>query len=350
MNLPRGVTGDGSSYLYVVDAGTNRILRFSTAGAFLGWIGGINGTATTGPATSNDSASCTGAVNQFTPGWCIGGQSTSGTGNGYLNYPTAITYSGGKLYVVDYNNSRVSSYNASTGAFIGWIGRVNSTTGISPAVTVLSGNNYTSGWTTGGTSMAAAEGGDPGGGFYFSTCGFGGVATDGTYLYVSNPGNSRVDRFNLSSGVYQGSARTNWSQYTNVWTNPATSKAWGTNTTVPSWGYEGFATYGLYVTGTTLYAAGGCGQGQVSKMNLSTGSVIGYQSALSSAPSGGDTGCVGATGTTPGWCQGGSTTTGYRLGNSNNVGGFTSPNYVTGDANFIYVSDDNTHRVTRISK
>ena len=345
VNQPMGITGDGTTYLYVTDYSQSRILRFRMdTGAYAGWIGGIaNGSPTTGPATVNDSSSCTNANNVFTPGWCLGGVPTSGTGNGYLSNPEAIVYSNGNLYVVDYSNSRVSSYVASSGAFNGWVGRVNSTTGLNPTSVSRGGYTYTNGWSTGGTSQASITGADPGGGFNFSpNLGRTGITSDGTNLYISNQYNSRIDIFNQSTGIWQKSVQVDYQ---------VTSYTW--STTPSSWGWTNKQVIGLVYSGGYLYAnyVSSWTPPVVLKINATTGSLVGWMGGISTSPSG-PTGsaCVGATGVTPSWCIGGSATQGYTLGNSNNVGGFSNNYGITIDSNFVYVSDENLHRIVRYPK
>lgn len=348
LNVPNGITGDGTN-LYVVDQAQNRIVKFNAStGAVVGWIGAVNQTPS-GGATNCSTAS----VGSFTPGWCIGGSAASGTGDGMLNSPGAITYVAGTgyLYVVDTNNYRVSAYNASTGAFIGWIGRTN--TAPSSGCTPASNGSYTvsaTGWCKGGTSQAGSGPGDRGGGFSFWT-GNGavnGIASDGTNLYVVNYNNYRVDKFSLA-GVWLGGAYTVWNSYTNVWTNNAA--------TVSSWSTGGCGRWrGLWTDGTNLYAAGetDCnywwnGGVAVVKMEIATGNVKGWQGGInpnstSYSPTGGDPGCTGAVGNTPGWCQGGASLQNLKLGH------YCDARSVSGDANYIYISDVCTHRITRVPK
>ncbi len=323
------ITGDGT-YLYIADMYLHRIQRFNkVTGQSGGWIGGI-GTTPTGGA-----AGCTGAtVSTFTPGWCTGGYSQSGSGDGFLSSPNAITYVNGNLYVVDSSNHRVSSYNATTGAFNGWVGRIGS----APSGGCTYGSNglydvSTGGWCTGGTATAANNGGDRGGGFYFWAGGRGGIYSDGSFLYVSNYYNGRIDKYSFA-GVWLGAARGSWNSYVHTWTTDGPTLS----------GWSGYANTGIWGDGTYLY--GNSNSTVVWKMNLATGTIVGWRGAINpgSSPTGGDPGCPGATIVTPGWCQGGSYTNGYRMGQ------FSANYAVSGDANFIYVSDEGNHRLNRIPK
>ncbi len=325
---PMGITSDGT-YLYIVDVNQHRIQRFNkTSGLSGGWIGGI-GTTPTGGA-----AGCAGApVSTFTPGWCTGGLAASGSGNGFLSSPSALTYANGNLYVIDSANSRVASYNATTGGFNGWIGAIG--TNPSSGCTYGSNGAYNvsqSGWCIGGTAVRSSVGGDRGGGFSFWTSHRGGIYSDGSFLYISNFDNGRIDKYSYA-GVWQGAARTLWSSYVNTWTtNGATLTAWSGN------GYTG-----IWGDGTHLY---GAITNAVVKMNLTTGTVVGWRGAINpgNSPTGGGPGCAGATIVTPDWCQGGNITSGYRMGQ------FSGAYSVSGDANYIYVGDENSHRLTRLPK
>jgi DNA-binding beta-propeller fold protein YncE len=88
----------------------------------------------------------------------------------------AVDAVNGYFYVAEEDNHRVSKMNLSTGAFVGWIGAINTTGGTCTAGAGL----FTGGWCSGGTSK-----GDNGvnGGFYIPT----GLAVDTTngYLYVT---------------------------------------------------------------------------------------------------------------------------------------------------------------------
>ena len=339
MYQPMGLTGDGT-HLYVTDHGLHRVQKFRMSdGQFVGWIGRI-GTSPSGGATG-----CQGApVNTFTPGWCTGGLSNAGSDDGNLRNPTGIVYvaATNNIYVVDYSNHRVVAYNATTGAFVGWIGRISS----NPTGGCTFGNNGNgyavsqNGWCTGGTAQASVSG-DRGGGFNFNVS-RSGITTDGTNLYIGNTQNFRIDRWS-TAGVFLGATSSRFTEYTSTWTTTGTTLAgWsnvGQSYVKGIWADTNF----LYVVMQANYYTSST---VVSKINLSTGTTVGWKGLILAAfpPSNGDPGCSGGSGVTPGWCQGGAPNFGYTLG------GFSSANYITGDANYLYISDEDTHRVTRITK
>lgn len=353
-NTPAAITGDGTN-IYVVDSNASRILKFNAStGAFIGWLGAI---ATSPTGNAPGVSGCVGAVT-VTPGWCTGGGSTSGTGNGQMSNPSAITYTGGTIYVVDSNNQRVVSFDSSSGVYKGYIGRVASGTPTGCTVMSNGGVNVSLGWCKGGTNSANNP--DRGGSFSFHTNGAwsrNGISTDGIYLYIANTYNYRIDRWGLN-GQFQGATPTRTGTYTNTWinlidptssTNSADANRATLSAATNNWGCD--YPQGVWVDGANIYGITNsqCGSNVsvVWKLNQTTGTMAGWKAgiAFSSPPTGGDTGCAGATGVSPGWCQGGLAVIGFKLGYlTNNSSG------ITGDSNFIYVTDDNTHRITRLPK
>lgn len=348
---PSGITSD-STWLYVTDRDNHRIVKFNKAtGAYGGWIGVI----ASGWSPTGGDAGCAGApANTFTPGWCKGGLSREwdtsygGTAfNGGLYLPGGILHLNGKLYVVDTVNGRISSYVAATGAFAGWIGGVSA----NPSSGCTFANNgvqvvSTSGWCFGGASIRQnnASTADRGGGLRFwGQWGVENITTDGTNLYVPNFHNIRIDKFG-TDGTFKGSVQAYPHVYTNGWTTaPATIGNMG------SW--QSSYPMSVWTDGTNLYGTSHWSHGYESttvwKMNLSTGNMIGWRGAIEPAnlPTGGETGCAGATVATPGWCVGGRPTMGVTLGQMADTWSF-----VSGDEKFVYVTDPIGNRVTRFPK
>jgi DNA-binding beta-propeller fold protein YncE len=98
--VPSAVVTDSSGNLYVADKHNNRVSKYSSTGAFQGWMGKIL-TSPTGGA-----AGCSGAaVYSVTPGWCTGGTAVSGTGVGQFTNPSAVGIdASGHLFVTDYSS------------------------------------------------------------------------------------------------------------------------------------------------------------------------------------------------------------------------------------------------------
>lgn len=339
---PYDLASDGT-WLYVTDYGIHRVQRFNIAtGAYGGWIGRINRSPTGGDPGCNGAPADT-----FTPGWCLGGMSENGTGDGQLRNPTGIEYVGGNLYVIDAYNHRVVSYQAATGAFNGWIGRINANP--SSGCTVGSNGNYNvaqSGWCIGGTSRRANYRNDRGGGFNFDQGYRSGIFSDGTFLYVTNTRNIRIDKINLN-GEFIEAVRTRDDQYINSWQSAEADVANvgnGINCSYPTsvWGDS------QYLYGANAYSCSRDGDSIVVwKMDKSTGNIIGWKGGVSATypPTGGEPGCAGASIFTPGWCQGGRVAVGNVLGQFSGVDGM-----ITGDQHFIYAVDRSANRVIRIPK
>jgi DNA-binding beta-propeller fold protein YncE len=196
-----GIDVDAANdWLYVTDNYTQRVSKYvASTGAFIGWSGKIGAVPTGGVA------GCTSAsVGQATPGWCTGGNSntTGVTGDGFLNSPSgvAVSATNNALYVFDRYNNRISRFNATTGAFTGWIGRIGtSPTGGDAGCSGAASATFTPGWCTGGTASAL----NTGNGTMSSPSG-GAVSADGTTLYVADTANGRISRYNAVTGAFTG--------------------------------------------------------------------------------------------------------------------------------------------------
>ncbi len=342
MYQPHGLTTDGT-WVYVTDYGLHRIQRFDVVtGAYGGWIGRINRSPTGGDP------GCNGApVDTFTPGWCLGGMSEYGQANGGMRRPNGITYTGGSLYVVDAENHRIAKYNAVTGSYEGWIGRIGSNP--SSGCTWGSNGNYNvsqSGWCMGGTASRANYRNDRGGGFNFELWSYSqaGIFSDGVHLYVAHTRNTRIDRINLD-GSYAGATRSRLDQYTNVWmTDPADIASGGQYCDYP---------ISVWADSTDIYFMSiyPCSRDGdtfgIGKINKTSGTLEGWKGAVSATypPTGGETGCAGATLSTPGWCTGGRVGIGFYLGQFNGLRG-----HIYGDNEFLYVTDFEANRLIRVPK
>jgi hypothetical protein len=289
MTNPRGISVDATNgFIYVADTGGARINKYTSAGAFEGFLGNVSTAPTTsGPTTGAPNSTCTASTaNKPTQVWCIGG--VSATGNvttqafGGFSSPEGVSYDNGNIYVADTSNNKVHKFNAVTGAYLGWIGRTNTAlpsgvgTGsgltLAQCTTGLTLGNATPGWCTGGGSQAS-----------------GGIVFDNAFSAPSA-----------------------------IWSDPNSSY--------------------LYVVDA--------GNHRITKHNKASGAYVGWQGVTLTTPTGGAMNCTTATvGTvTPGWCTGGSSQS------SRQFGGFYNPIAITGDANFIYVTDTYNNRVMALPK
>lgn len=350
---PRGITTD-STYLYVT-AGNNRVARFRlTTGAYEGWIGRVS---TTLPPAPGQLATCSGATtNTRTPGWCLGGTQTTGNADGEFNTPADMAVISGKLYVADYSNHRLQRFDASTGAFEGWIGRINTVPGTG-ACSGASVDDASPTWCVGGTAKASnrynlngppSEVAAPQEGFNGPI----GIDTDGTYLYVADYSNRRIVRITASTGAYSGwigrigrssaMSPTSPSQssgtYTSTWTQGGVTGENG--------GTAGFcAIQNVKYDSGVLYLVDNCHR--VVKVDAADGGDYRWIGRASTSPTGGFTGCSSTpiSGATPGWCLGGGAN---RSGIGNSM--FSTPLGVEADSNFVYVVDRDNARVQRFNK
>jgi hypothetical protein len=343
MELPMGLATDGI-YLYVTDRGEHRVQRFDlNTGAYGGWIGRIN------QSPNGGAPGCVGAPNNsFTPGWCLGGSSESGNEDGNLNSPSGITYVAGNLYVIDHSNSRISRYNATSGNFSGWIGRINASPS-SGCTTINRGSGTVSetGWCLGGTSRNANDHTDRGGGFYFNYGSNSDIQSDGLHLYVGNKRNSRLDKIAFD-GSFVETTRTREDSYADGWKSLPADVGDAGNTarhrSMPQ---------GIFIDATHIYVSTAVPNQRrnepagIVKVDKLTGLVIGWKGGIDpdNPPTGGDPGCLGAIGITPGWCTGGNVSAGTLPGQT--AGYYGS---LTGDEFFLYVTDEAGHRITRIPK
>ena len=319
----------------------------AASGEFVGWIGAVTGT--TAP-TGISCPSGTPSVGQFTPGWCKGGTSGAGTADGMMNDAGGVYVDpAGNLYVVDQLNGRINRYNSTTGAANGWIGNIKTTVGMSCVSGAPSVGQFTPSWCTGGSVQpsTAADGS-----LSVPTS----LTGDGTYLYVSDYGTARVNKYLASTGAFVG-----WIGEVSSLV-PSLSCLSGTplsGSPTPGWctggqsGYGDFnggmgATVGvaLDASGTHLYVAD-TENFRVLKFNAGTGAFVGWIGQIGVSPTGGDTGCAGAQvgSTTPGWCTGGYAAPGTTSG------AYTSPHGIAVDpaGNYLYISDEYNGRMTRFS-
>ncbi len=345
MHTPTSLASDGT-WLYVADIFLHNIHRFKVDdGSYGGWLGEVRTSPTSGPGSN-----CIGAAEgEFTGGWCFGGrarENTDNDGNGGLRHPTGITFANGNIYVLNEESHTINSYNASTGQFNGWIGAIASAP-LGGCTPVNNGNSYSvsgSGWCIGGSSQEGSSSADRGGAFSFNY--WPEIHTDGVNLFVSNTNNSRVDKFSFD-GSFIEAANIRRTIYTNNWVSNANDVA----------GIGGGSNCGdvvsLWSDSTYIYGLSyrDCAQGDwplvLWRMDKTAGRINGWKGGIHTVgPTGGEAGCLGATGFTPAWCQGGTTIS------TDQLGGFSEGaiGMITGDDHFIYVTDRAGNRVMRIPK
>ena len=171
-NSPEGVAFDRYGFIYVTDAGNNRVQKFSSTGVYKtqwGTLGTGAGQLSSPYGIAVDSLGYVyvadydnDRVQKFTStGAYVSQWGTSGTGNGQFSSPAGIDIGqDGLVYVTDANNNRVQIFTTA-GVFVSKFGSAGSSNG-----------QFASPW---------------------------GITSDGTGVYVVDRNNDRVEKFTLNS-------------------------------------------------------------------------------------------------------------------------------------------------------
>jgi DNA-binding beta-propeller fold protein YncE len=194
MNGPNAVASDQAGNVYVADTGNDRIQKFDSTGNFvMAWGRNVDGA---NPSTAFEI--CTVAAD------CQAG--SSGGGRGAVDGPRGIATDGAGVWVSDTGNERIQRFDASGNFVLMWGKDVNQD---------LAGTGFEQ---CGVSSTCKA--GDSGGlgGELSITQGL--AADDAGFVYVSEAGNNRIQKFDGTNGAWAG--------------------AWGKNVdgTAPGTGYE----------------------------------------------------------------------------------------------------------------
>jgi hypothetical protein len=358
MNVLAGLGAD-SNYVYA--AVDDRVIRIAQSdGSYGGWIGKVK---------TNLPSSCTGgspSSNTATPGWCTDdGDYTSGNGDGQFNNAADVTAMGGKLYVVDQSNHRIQRWSAA-GIYEGWLGNVgaSSPTGSpdsaynSDCTSATATGNFPGAFCVGGVAQAmtrrnwsvtAPEKAIPGEGFSTPI----NISNDGTYLYVSDQGNERIARVDMSTNPYTIS----WIGYVlrNTTTNPTIPLSQPSGAYSQSWVQggssqeksDGNGHQPLGITASPPYLFFGDVYSRVVRVDLADGQNHVHIGRVSASPTGGQPGCSSTPvmGTTPGFCTGGSYT---RYGATNST--FSEARATEVFGNELFVIDRYNFRIQRFNK
>jgi Invasin, domain 3/Fibronectin type III domain len=305
-NSPQGLAGytdsNGKYYLIVGDSGNARLQKINVNDPTdVSWVG-----------AGNTASTCNGNVAQkMTTGWCTisglaarNGDTPSLIDNGYLSTTVrSITIDTSTTPVYAYvtsSSGRVLRFNADTGAFGGWIGSFNNSTSNSDCLvtTGIATSKGTPSWCKGG-NVTSGQAGD---GQFSSSVN--GVASDGTFLYVTDAGLHRVMRYYRDTGAFAG------------WMGRA------------------------HVVGAHTGAAGLVSNSYAITTGA-TPTTTSYGTGCSSVQ-------VGAI--TPTWCSGGLSKGGYLTDVTTNRAAFDAPNGVVVKGAYIYVMDSANGRLLSIPK
>ena len=211
LSSPSGVSVDSSGNIWVADLGNNRVEEFSSTGTFIKTFGfGVsNGKAEFEVCTSG----------------CQAG--LAGSGSGQFNSPSEIAFSGGDVYVTDYNNDRVEVFNEK-GEYLRAFGSLGSGDGqfshpygiaTEPSTGNLyvadEGNHRVQEFTSGGTFVASFGSEGSGNGQFSDPDGVA-VSSSGA-VYVGDAANDRIEAWKHSvwlPELAQGPAVTSTDTYT----------------------------------------------------------------------------------------------------------------------------------------
>jgi len=238
---------------------------------------------------------------------------------------------GSFLYIADRDNHRIVKVNASTGAWVGAIGKISTTGGTcTPA-------GAASGWCSGGVFGTGTSDG------MFSSPTAIAIDSTGTYLYVGD--SKRVAKINASTGAFVGSIG-NISTTGGTCTPAGAAAGWCTGGVFASSNGDGKygSIYGLRLNPTDTYLYISDSNHRISKVNISTGAFLG---AIGKVLAAGGT-CAPAGVPVTNWCTGGtfqSGTTDGAFSLSSGAGGLD-----VDSAGNIYIADYSNHRIVNISK
>jgi|GEM_PF-4753264 len=270
------VVDSANDLMYVGDTSNGRIDKIVlSTGAFVGSVGKLS--STTGTCPSSGAA----------PSWCTWGNFTQASEDGGYNNPYMMALDSAHSHLLTGDFYRVAALNLSTGAFVAAMG------------TPTSGEATASTWTKANENLVPNQGaGD--GQFDYATD----VAVDSVngFFYVLDGNNSRVEKFDLTSGAFIG-AIGNVIASTGTCPNSGATNGWCTGGDFQSGSGDGMLDYpqqfALDVAHDALYVADQS-NGRVQKFVASTGAVIGSIGKTVAS-----TGTCPASGTAPGWCTGG---------------------------------------------
>jgi hypothetical protein len=159
-NQTWGIVVDAQDNIYVGDAGNNRVQKWTSSGVYVGWIGG------------------------GVDGWHRGAAPAAGSGDRQFDDPLSVAIDPqGNLWVTDMENSRLQKWTLS-GTYLGWVG--GTTNGLQTGAAPAQGDGTTSAF----SNFAFGLGFDHAGNLYVADCGLDRVVKwDSGYNYVGWIGN-----------------------------------------------------------------------------------------------------------------------------------------------------------------
>lgn len=272
-------------FFYVADTYNHRVKKFIlSTGEFFGAIGNSTASGTCIAGKQN--------------GWCAGGVFSTASGPGQFSYPASLAYDriGNVLYVGSDNS--IQKFDLISGAHISSIGK-STANGTCTA-------GAQAGWCTGGVFSTGALDGQ-----------FNGVQTikldiANNRMYVADRQNSRVQKFNLTTGAFIGAIGNSTASGTCV---AGKQNTWCTGGVFSLSGSDGAispSSLDIDVSNDVLIVTNPF-RSNIQKFTLSTGAYVGSIGRTNSASGT----CVNGVQTT--WCTDGN------FGTSYYVGGFWHP-------------------------
>ncbi|MGE5087297.1 MAG: invasin domain 3-containing protein, partial [Bacillota bacterium] len=345
-SIAMGIAVDSLGNMFVSDQGSNRIKMYSKgSGNYLGYVGTF-GTNPYSPTAPDD---CVGVTSGMTPTWCLGGGRT-GAASGVHGYsaPAALASDGTSLYIANVSNNRIDKVTISTGAYVGWIGKILTVPNDGPGCPTSAIGTITPNWCVGGTANTGTE--------YGALDGVRGLYVDGTTLYATD-NRGRLYKISTSDGSTLGTVGS-LSSGTGCTITATTASGWCT----ASVGGGNNSAYGRInagqaVTADTNFIYVVDVSHRILRFNKSTGAPSGFISSLTNGTNlSTTTGACNNAGwiaqgypkVTPGWCY--ATSLGVALSHASSAldGGLNDPRGVwTDSAGYLYVLDTGNHRIEK---
>jgi len=319
---------DNSGNLYVSDDPSRVIKISATTGSWVGAIGYLPGTTSTGTCSSSTT---------ITNGWCTGGTFGPSSAEGGFYHPRGMVLDpSSTLYVADSGNNRIMKFNAS-GVYQGMIGFLTSSPSGSctAAANNSTNSNGTPGWCNG--SGNSSIGTSSVNGAFHSPLG---VAIDASgFLYVADNGNSRIVKIASSTGVVVGAI--GYASSASGSCIAGVNSGWCTGSTFATSSVDGGFNQptGVSLDGNgNLYVTDSLNR--VQRFIASTGVFTGAIGFISSSSGS----CPAINGFTGSWCSGGNFIT------SPNDGAFSTPFGITQDGlGNLFVADRGNDRICKFN-
>jgi|GEM_PF-3597479 len=173
-DTPYGIHVDSAHNIYVADSNNRRIVKYDSAGNFVGWLGFGQSTWVANDDLWQGAGNVTDPLTLYNSG--------SVDNPRMFLLPWTLTSDATYLYVVDYGGRRIIRRNKSTGAFSAYIGNNNDA------------------WNTATTAVPANNFGNTAGYFRDPR----GIIVQGTNLYVVDESNHRIVRVDIATGNSTG--------------------------------------------------------------------------------------------------------------------------------------------------